>query len=153
MEGAIAWRIMDLIILKHVQKIYKNGIRISLKLLKDGPEYSSQVVQSEAISLKHIQFWIFLAIPGTYKRSYRKSMFLHKCSMVWRKEPFPRWNHQSTDSDKKHFRNFSCKYVYNIVLDNPKLRHFKKFVRLRSTKHLPKRRNQLSQHQLEFSCK
>jgi hypothetical protein len=38
-----------------------------------------------------------------YKCIYRKIISYFKCSMDWRKEQIPRWNHQDSDSDKNSF--------------------------------------------------
>jgi hypothetical protein len=59
-----------------------------------------EFVRSEYISLKNIQLILefSFAIPGT--NVVTESIFYHKCSVDWRKEQFPCWNHQSSDSNK-----------------------------------------------------
>jgi hypothetical protein len=74
-----------------------------------------------------------------------ESIFCHRCSVDWRKEPFPCWNYQSSDSNKKHIlRKFRA--TTSILWFQTIPYYFKKFVHLRSTRLLPKRKEQLLQH-------
>jgi hypothetical protein len=80
-----------------------------------------EFVRSECISLKNTQLILefSFAIPGT--SAARESIFCHKCSVDWRKEPFTCWNHQSSDSNKNTFEEPTCNGFYTLISNSPKL--------------------------------
>jgi hypothetical protein len=74
----------------------------SLKTFKRWSEIF-EFARSECILLKNTTYFGILFYYSRYYCSYKDSIFYHKCSVDWPKEPFPCWNHQSSDSNKNRF--------------------------------------------------
>jgi hypothetical protein len=109
-------------------------------------------VQSEGISLRniHIILEFSLAIPGT-STSVQRVFSITNALWTDEKNSFLVETIKAVIVTKTHFQDLSCNDFYSLILRNPK--YCKKFVRAGSTEHLPKRRNQLLQHQMEINCK